>query len=155
LPDLARYVLTEWSDTEMSGEWEKLREALQKHLKAPRGADAGFLTAIRKQPEELTNWAAYSDWLAERDEPPAGAKLLGGALARVVPYLSSTKRTRKSSKDMLRVTPHMVQAIYHVARWGKDDLYHQWIFFDDRWAAAHPALASGILTFAARWDVLT
>jgi hypothetical protein len=35
-----------------------------------------------------------------------------------------------------------------------EDYYDQWIFFDDRWAA-HPTLAAGILTFAARWDVLT
>ena len=56
---------------------------------------------------------------------------------------------------MIRVTPHMVQACFHTARWGKKDLYHQWIFFDDRWAAAHPTLAAGILTFASRWDVLT
>ena len=155
LPDLARYILTERAETELEAEWEKIRPALQQHLKRPKGADAGFLAAIRKEPEELTNWGAYSDWLAERDEPPAGVKLLGGALRRVVPDLSSSTYSRKASKDMLRVTPHMVQAVFHVARWGKDDLYHQWIFFDDRWAAAHPTLASGVLTFAWRWDVLT
>jgi uncharacterized protein (TIGR02996 family) len=155
LPDLARHILTDLSDTEIPHEWDKLRRAIQNHLKSPRGADAGFLTAIRKQPEDLTNWGVYSDWLEERDEPPAGVKLLGAALERVVPSLSSIKRTRKPSKDMLRVTPHMVQAVYHTARWWKKDLYHQWIFFDDRWAAAHPTLAAGVLTFASDWDLLS
>jgi uncharacterized protein (TIGR02996 family) len=154
LPDLARYILTQPKEIEMDHDWETLRLALQKYLKAPRGEDAGFLKAIRKQPEELTNWGVYSDWLQERNEPTAGVKLLHEALKRVVPYLSSTKNTRKSSKDMFRVTPHMVQVCFHTARWGKDDMYHQWIFFDNRWAAAHPTLASGILTFASRWDVL-
>jgi uncharacterized protein (TIGR02996 family) len=155
VPDLARYILTEWADTEMEGEWETLRQALQKYLKSPRGEDAGFLKAIRKQPEELTNWGVYSDWLQERGEPPAGVKLLRDALARAEVRDGSIRHSRKSRKDMFRATPHMVQACFHTARWGKDDLYHQWIFFDDRWAAAHPTLAAGILTFASRWDVLS
>ncbi len=42
----------------------------------------------------------------------------------------------------------------HVARWDKEDLYHQWYFFDDLWAAAHPDLANALLRYASRWDVL-
>jgi uncharacterized protein (TIGR02996 family) len=155
VPDLARYILTEWADSEMEGEWETLRLALEKRLKSPRGDDAGFLKAIRKQPAELTNWGVYSDWLQERDEPVAGVKLLRDALARADVEDGSVKKNRKPSKDLIRVTPHMVQACFHTASWGKTDLYHQWIFFDDRWAAAHPTLAAGILTFASRWDVLS
>lgn len=30
--------------------------------------------------------------------------------------------------------------------------YQQWILFDDRWAAAHPALAASILRYAHGWD---
>lgn len=30
--------------------------------------------------------------------------------------------------------------------------YQQWIFFDDRWAAAHVELASSLLWYASRWD---
>jgi uncharacterized protein (TIGR02996 family) len=155
VPDLARYVLTEWADVEMDGEWETLREALQEHLKAPQGEDAGFLAAIRDQPDELTHWGAYADWLQDRDEPAPGIGLLRAALALADVRDGSVRYSRDSSKDMIRVTPHMVQACFHTARWGKKDLYHQWIFFDDRWAAAHPTLAAGILTFASRWDVLT
>ncbi|MDY3551640.1 hypothetical protein R5W24_000718 [Gemmata sp. JC717] len=38
---------------------------------------------------------------------------------------------------------------------GRGRSFEQFIFFDDRWAAAHPTLAKGIFTFASRWDVLT
>jgi hypothetical protein len=48
----------------------------------------------------------------------------------------------------------MAQACKHAARWGKSDLYLQWYYFDDRWAAAHPRVANGLLRFAGRWDVL-
>jgi hypothetical protein len=30
--------------------------------------------------------------------------------------------------------------------------YQQWILFDDRWAAAHPDLASSVLRYASGWD---
>jgi hypothetical protein len=43
----------------------------------------------------------------------------------------------------------------HTDRWDKRDLFHQWFLFDDLWAAAHPALADGVLKFARRWDVLS
>ncbi|MDI1435029.1 hypothetical protein [Polyangium sorediatum] len=32
--------------------------------------------------------------------------------------------------------------------------YEQWILFDDRWAAAHPALAASMLRYANGWDPL-
>jgi uncharacterized protein (TIGR02996 family) len=159
LPDLARYALTEFSDTEAEGEWRlayewrQLRKALQSHLRSRGGADAGFRAAIRKNPHDETSWGAYADWLQELDEPPPGSVLLGGALRRVTPAGEQSGRRLKPT-EMVRVTPHMVQASFHVATWGKDKLYHQWIFFDDKWAAAHPTLAAGILTFAYQWDVL-
>ena len=34
------------------------------------------------------------------------------------------------------------------------DTYETWIFFDDRWVAAHPTLAEGMVRFDSRWDVL-
>ena len=43
----------------------------------------------------------------------------------------------------------------YTARWDERDLYHQWVFFDDLWAGAHPELANSVLRFAARWDVLS
>jgi hypothetical protein len=56
---------------------------------------------------------------------------------------------------------HLAQIGVHSGTWqyiagpGKTPLFQQWIFFDDLWAAAHPALANGILRFAQRWDVLS
>lgn len=157
MPDLARYILTAWADTEMDGEWETLREALLAVLQTVEGDDAGFLAAVLGEPSEDTHWAAWTDWSAERDEPAPGLKLLRAAFGRANPHDGSTRPSRDPSKDRFRITPHMAQAVFHTANWGgKDgDLYHQWIFFDDRWAAAHPTLAAGILTFASRWDVLT
>jgi uncharacterized protein (TIGR02996 family) len=157
--DLARTVLTKWANIEMYGELGMVQETLGELLASPSGEDAGFLAAIRDQPDELTNWGVYSDWLQEHEQPVAGLKLLHDVLKRVNPRDGSIRPSRDPSKDMIRVTPHMVQAVYHTARWKtprrETDLYHQWIFFDDRWAAAHPTLAAGILTFASRWDVLS
>jgi uncharacterized protein (TIGR02996 family) len=33
--------------------------------------------------------------------------------------------------------------------------WHQWYFFDDLWASAHPALANALLAFGRRWDLLS
>jgi hypothetical protein len=56
----------------------------------------------------------------------------------------------------------MAQACKHENRWhirksakNYRDTFAQFIYFDDRWASAHPTLAAGVLTFASRWDVLT
>ena len=65
--------------------------------------------------------------------------------------------------DRVKVTPHMAQACKQMRRWRGEqgdeitdrDTFAQYIFFDDRWAAAHPTLAAGILRFASRWDALT
>lgn len=156
VPDLARHILTNCADTELNGEWETLREALHKYLRSRKGEDAGFRAAIRKNPNDATSWGVYADWLQDRDEPAPGLQFLHGALKVADVRDGSIRPSRKPSKDMFRVTPHMVQGVFHTARWNKKtDLYHQWIFFDDRWAAAHPTLAAGILTFASRWDVLS
>jgi uncharacterized protein (TIGR02996 family) len=58
-------------------------------------------------------------------------------------------------KSRIQVEEHLAQLCLHVARWNDADLYHQWIFFDDRWAAAHPDLANGILRYQRCWDVLS
>jgi uncharacterized protein (TIGR02996 family) len=155
LPDLARFLLTEQAKGEVAGAWEALWDGLHKHLRARKGDDVGFRAAIRKHPDDMTSWGAYADWLQERGEPPPGIRLLRGAMQCAEVRDGSIRHSRKPSQDRVRVTPHMAQAVFHTARWGRDDLYHQWIFFDDRWAAAHPTLAAGVLTFASRWDVLS
>ena len=37
----------------------------------------------------------------------------------------------------------------------RKDMYHQWIFFDDQWAAAHPDLANSLLRYTRCWDMLS
>lgn len=165
LPDLARYALCHKQDEGADGYCYaliELRDALLALLTNPTGEDTGFLIAIRDQPAELTHWDAYSDWLVERDQPPAGLHLLGQALHSA--NFPKGRDSRNPAFDRFKVTPHMAQACKHEGRWyrkpmtdeiTRHDTFAQFIFFDDRWAAAHPALAAGVLTFASRWDVLT
>src|SRR4030095_11791366 len=101
------------------------------------------------------------DWLQDRGLPPAGLHLL--ELALRTKECSIGFESRKPELDLVKVTAHAAQASKHRAwldprEWrqaGWENYYGQFIFFDDRWAAAHPTLAAGILTFATRWDVLT
>ncbi|QJW99458.1 hypothetical protein [Frigoriglobus tundricola] len=161
LPDLARYLLTTRTDEEEDVALRELRNHMKAVVRDSAGADAGFLLAIHDQPEELTNWRAYSDWLHERELPPSGLYLLDQALRAKESVWGY--ESREPELDRVKVTPHMAQACKHRSRAPKsdsvevtmDDYYGQCIFFDDRWAAAHPTLAAGILTFASRWDVLT
>ncbi|MBY0458800.1 MAG: TIGR02996 domain-containing protein [Gemmataceae bacterium] len=162
VPDLARHLLCLTDTEELYFVLAEVREGLVKLLAQPAGEDAGFLAAIRDQPTEGTHWDAYSDWLQERDLPASGLHLLERAL-RSEKY-SLARNGRKPAFDRVKVTPHMAQACKHEGRWyGKpvtDEITHhdtfgQFIFFDDKWAAAHPTLARSILTFASRWDVLS
>lgn len=58
-------------------------------------------------------------------------------------------------KSLIHVEEHLAQLCLHADRWGQHDLYHQWTFFDDLWASAHPDLADALLDYAATWDVLS
>ena len=161
VPQLARYLLLHPQEDGIGYGLDETREALRGLLQEPVGEDVGFLAAIRDQPGELTHWSAYSDWLQERDLPPAGLYLLDRALK--VQSFSGARKNRKPELDCVKVSAHVAQVSKHEGRWpdepfmwfSPNDTFAQFIFFDDRWAAAHPALAAGILTFASRWDVLT
>jgi hypothetical protein len=52
------------------------------------------------------------------------------------------------------VDQHLAQLCLSTAQF-REGMFHQWILFDDLWAAAFPSLANGVLRFAARWDVLS
>jgi uncharacterized protein (TIGR02996 family) len=160
LPDLVHYLLTNPNEEDYGGLFV-LRENLQALMRKRKGEEMGFRAAIRKNPVEAANWAAYSDWLVERDLPPAGLRLLDLAL-RAEEYTDG-RDNRNPKLDCVKVTAHAAQASKHEGRWpdepfmwfSPNDTFAQFLFFDDRWAAAHPTLAAGILTFASRWDVLT
>jgi uncharacterized protein (TIGR02996 family) len=161
VPDLCRYVLTHPGEDDLYGGLWWLRCALQEMLAGPGGEDVGFLAEIRDNPSDRLHWDVYSDWLQERGQPPAGLYLLDAALRTST--FGKAGKTRNRALDKVKVTPHMAQACKHEER-GTDrspvgrsarDSYTQWIYFDDRWAAANPTIASGLLCFAARWDVLS
>lgn len=161
LPDLARHLLTTADEEDQEYALRELRDLVRGVLASPAGDDAGFLLAIRDDPAEATHWDAYSDWLQERDLPPAGLHLLDRALRQDCGYQGAN---RNHAFDRVKVTSHMAQLCRHENRWGRQpmtdevtrhDIFEQFILFDDRWAAAHPTLAAGVLTFAVRWDVLT
>jgi uncharacterized protein (TIGR02996 family) len=160
VPDLVRYLLVNPNEEDY-GALYVLRESLEPLFHEQQGPEAGFRDAIRKDPGDLTSWAAYSDWLVEHDLPPAGLHLLELAL-REREY-EHDRGNRDPRFDCVKVSEHAAQASKNEGRWpdapaetpSPRDTYAQFLFFDDRWAAAHPTLAAGILTFASRWDVLT
>jgi hypothetical protein len=57
-------------------------------------------------------------------------------------------------KSLFRTEEHLAQAALHVGLWPGAGNFHQWYFFDDIWASAHPTLANAFLDYASRWDVL-
>jgi uncharacterized protein (TIGR02996 family) len=60
------------------------------------------------------------------------------------------------AKTLVRVTEHVVEFCWHVGRmFDRTDMYFQWVFFDDRWAAAHPDLANSLLRYTRCWDMLS
>jgi uncharacterized protein (TIGR02996 family) len=159
VPDLCRYALTHTNEKELEYELRSIRQALLEMLASPQGEDAGFLAAIRDEPGERVHWNAYSDWLADRGLPPAGLYLLEAALRAET--FKGAQKTRDPTLDRVKVTPHMAQACKHEERETRTtpatprDHYTQWIYFDDRWIAANPTVAAGLVGFASRWDVLS
>jgi uncharacterized protein (TIGR02996 family) len=61
------------------------------------------------------------------------------------------------SRSQIHVSEHVAQLCLHFGQcfWTERDSFHQWFFFDDVWASAHPDLANALLTYARRWDALS
>jgi uncharacterized protein (TIGR02996 family) len=159
VPDLCRYVLTHPDEKELDYGLRLIRCTLQEILAAPAGEDAGFLAAIRDNPRERVHWDVYSDWLQDHDQLPAGLYLLEAALR--TEKFGGVREDRNPALDRIKVSPHLAQACKHEGQTLRStpptvrDFFQQWIYFDDLWAAANPTLATGLLQFAARWDVLS
>jgi uncharacterized protein (TIGR02996 family) len=139
-----------------------LRSQLFPEGKKAKAPEDPLIFAIRAEPKDDAPWMIFDDWLKDRgEERSAGACLLERALRGVARQPLETypnwKPDRK--KTLIHVEDHMAQMCRHVDRWGwgrkKSDMYHQWYFFDDLWASAHPDLANALLRYARRWDVLT
>jgi uncharacterized protein (TIGR02996 family) len=160
LDGLCRFLLLHPDEDGLGAGVETARDALQVLLANPVGEDAGFLLALRDEPGEWAHWNAYSDWLHERDRPVAGLHLLEHALREA--EATQGRKNRDPARDLIRVTYHLAQATKHEGRWPDGDFlwftphdtYETHIYFDDRWAMAHPSLAEGMVCFNSRWDVL-
>lgn len=148
--EFARYLLT--AEVGEHRELASLTAGVRAAIAAATGDEAALLAGVAANPADDAAWSAYSDWLEEHDCRPAGEHLLGQALRRAAPRLSTD--TRDPGKDLFLVQPHVAQACLHSDKWGETDLFHHWILFDDLWAAANPDLANSVLRFASRWDVL-
>jgi uncharacterized protein (TIGR02996 family) len=148
--DLCRYLLMRPPEAVPIHGLENVRRALSQLVLHPTGDDAGFLAAICDDPADRATWNAYTDWLIDRDQPPAGLHLLERALRLARP---TTGRAIHPEQDRVAVHEHLVQARKYDEDWAGPQI-EEWIYFDDRWIAAHPLLAVHLFRFAARWDVL-
>jgi uncharacterized protein (TIGR02996 family) len=123
----------------------RLREVLLSEDLAESDEERAFLAAIRDEPADDLNWNAYSDWLLERGERPAGLRLL----ERALPLL-------EESEDPGRHQVHVGEHVAQLSEYqGEGFGFNHWFCFDDLWANAHPVLADALLRYATRWDVLS
>jgi uncharacterized protein (TIGR02996 family) len=185
LPQFCRHLASASSCETWPFELRLLRSQLFIEPARTSGQERAFLSALEQNPGDDVSWGAYSDWLEERGDGPAGTVLLRRALERAAHFPVATICNRLSVRDfggtdlaaarqqleglmkevglcshdpsrsLVAAEDHIAQLCLHTDRWGATDLYHQWILFDDLWASAHPALARAILRQARRWDVLT
>jgi uncharacterized protein (TIGR02996 family) len=106
---------------------------------------SAFFRALREEPAYVLGMG-----LGEGPEEPVEMlRLLEGELPG--PWAEPPTRS------LWQVDEHCAVLDAHVGRcfWTERDSFHQWYLFDDLWASAHPGLASAILRFVQRWDVLT
>lgn len=157
-------------------------QLLQAPAKMPREEKA-LLAGVQDSPADEARWLVYADWLEEHGQ--SRNALLERALRASGRYPVGTICNSLSTRDFRGndlaearkqleelVGPGVmgdpradakrarVQAGQHVAQLSLvasrgGDTWHRWIIFDDLWAGAHPALATAILRYAGRWDVLS
>jgi uncharacterized protein (TIGR02996 family) len=188
VPDLVRYLARHEPCEHWSVYWLILRARLLANGATAEPLEERFLEALLDDPDDELTWAAYSDWLQERNLPSPGVVLLGRALEALVTFplegnifvawegvrFGTVRQTRSAldqvaaadqpqqptshdpSKSRVHVGEHLAQLCAHVGhRPSRGDVYQQWIFFDDHWAAVHPDLANSILRYDRCWDMLS
>jgi hypothetical protein len=138
------YAAKYWSATKVVTDWPRELLLFRASL-ADRSRDIGL--ALR----------ACNDFPAYR----FGGAIIGdaglGPVDRAHETLEALRGRWRRSKDSAETS--LFQASDHLAQMSMAlDLMvpasHQWVLFDDVWAAAHPDLANGLLDWASRWDVL-
>jgi len=142
----------------ISQPWRSLRNAVVPILQG-LGRDSqerAFIALLLSSPGDRGPWDVYSDWLQERGDPPSGLYLLKQLLTAFPRHHFPPHR--RGSGSAVHVGEHIAQLLLHEVDvyhpQDARDIYRQWIFFDDRWASAHPHLANSLLRYATRWDVL-
>jgi uncharacterized protein (TIGR02996 family) len=131
--------------------WEAYSDWLEEH-----GQSRAGLTVLLRALQGATHYPVgpMTNQLPLRD---FGLGSIGAARAELEALAEQVKdhANNDPSRSLVAVQDHVAQLCLHTAVWGKEDLFHQWIFFDDLWASAHPDLARAILRFMGRWDVLS
>jgi hypothetical protein len=177
LPDLARHLLASPPDVALPGYLSLLPVLAFAGVSLPEPMDEAFLSAVRTNPSDAASWAAWNDWRAERGEELPGIGLLRDAFARMarlpgslqyqllrLPSPPALLEKETKHRDQLRKTPKsLLHGEEHLIQMCLDGSHHdehgpyfgQWILFDDLWASAHPELADALLTWCARWNVLS
>jgi uncharacterized protein (TIGR02996 family) len=178
-------VLSAPDDQSWPFELRVLRTQLLASPSKCRPTEVAFLDELRRQDADETPWRVYSDWLLDHDELPAGPTLLRRALLRITRFaprainyevdravlLEQNVETARAAIDELskkfqrqaddpkksrvHVEEHLAQLCLHAGKTSHCDEWHQWYFFDDLWAGAHPAIAEALLRYGKRWDVLS
>jgi uncharacterized protein (TIGR02996 family) len=144
------------TDPDDDATWSAYSDWLQENGHPPAGLAVleRALRSLAELPQDLPHeaWEAVRTG-SVREASDKLEAILGS-------YKPDRRSTHDPSRSCIRVTDHVAQLCWHVADWGHGhgrrlDVYQQWIFFDDRWAAAHPSLANSILRYTRCWDVLT
>jgi uncharacterized protein (TIGR02996 family) len=133
--------------------WGVYSDWLQERGELPAG-----LHTLRRALTWAGRWydAAHEGRLGPRDDVtedlPAAARCAEQGVAAL-------KRDGGASRSLVHVGEHVAQLCLHYGRWQTPRrelrIYHEWIYFDDLWASAHPDLANAILRYVRRWDVLS
>jgi uncharacterized protein (TIGR02996 family) len=180
LSDLARHLITaDLTDIYWGTREYQLRAALLLDWPESAPIERAFLAALQANPHDEATWAAWADCCEEQGQTPLSTALLARSLQRFAAYDGKAQdhfpghpdlalapdawaafernyadRRRGYRWSQVSASRHLVQACLDVS-WTNEPVYAQVYLFDDVWAAAHPALANGLLRFATRWDVLS
>jgi hypothetical protein len=177
LPGLAGHLLAVLPDKAFPGYLRVLPALAFAGVSMREPMEEAFLSAIRTNPSDAASWAAWNDWRSEGGMEPPGIGLLRDAFARMARLPGSVQdelvrktsprellkiekkhaaKVRKTPKSLIHGEEHLLQMCLDGSRDDETGPYFgQWILFDDLWASAHPELADALLTWCARWDVLS
>jgi uncharacterized protein (TIGR02996 family) len=172
---LARQMADSPHEAHYHGVMKQLATGLTNFVLTTTGDERAFLNLLASNPNHTTAWAAYSDWLEDHGQPPAGRYLL--SKAQLVPeslvvadIFDLEVREYLLDRDQSLIQNHVAQLNYQrepPLSWRRETQevhleterslsteYAQIMLFDDHWAFEHSNLARSATRFASRWDAL-